>query len=551
MNTKIDKALTNHIEIDTDRIMEDIRRTIAQRNIDNMSLSNILGHGTNGALATHSSSRGLIEPEQLILQPTFQPSDSGQYHVNDLLKYHDGNFVRNAYLAILRRAPDSAGYAHHLEHLRSGRANKIDILSSLCFSAEGKSTGIKIKGLKVPATIQRLRRLPLVGYFISLVIGLLRLPASIRHHARFEAYSLAQQQQIADHINRTHSQLIAYLQQLHTMSIEQRQRTEQMAQGQQLLSDEHKLLNDKYRSMAKEQEKTDASNALLRAEIERLKQQADALRQTIEEQDKQTSQNLQQTRAELVLQERRVSVLLEEARKRLSEDFAPQYLEVMASEDRHLLDGLYASFEDQFRGSREEIKERLKVYLPIIARESITSDVLDVGCGRGEWLEVLREQGVEGRGVDTNRITIERCRNYGLDVVETDALDYLRGVPDDSLRAVTSFHVIEHLPFETLVKFLDESIRTLKRGGLIILETPNPENFMVGSCNFYTDPTHRNPIPSVTLQFLLKARGINRTEIIKLRPWEAARLKGESEVITRFNEYFYGPPDYGIIGWKI
>ncbi len=116
---------------------------------------------------------------------------------------------------------------------------------------------------------------------------------------------------------------------------------------------------------------------------------------------------------------------------------------------------------------------------------------------------------------------------------------------------MTSFHVIEHLPFETLVKFLDESIRTLKRGGLIILETPNPENFMVGSCNFYTDPTHRNPIPSVTLQFLLKARGINRTEIIKLRPWEAARLKGESEVITRFNEYFYGPPDYGIIGWKI
>ena len=88
-------------------------------------------------------------------------------------------------------------------------------------------------------------------------------------------------------------------------------------------------------------------------------------------------------------------------------------------------------------------------------------------------------------------------------------------------------------------------------GGLLILETPNPENFMVGSYSFYADPTHRNPIPSATLQFLLESRGLGRIEVMKLRPWDAAKIDGNTEIIKRFNEYFYSAPDYGIIGWKV
>jgi len=258
----------------------------------------------------------------------------------------------------------------------------------------------------------------------------------------------------------------------------------------------------------------------------------------------------QETRTELVMQERRLTDLLAEWRQPQPGTSHPNE-DLLASEAGHLLDPLYASFEDQFRGDREEIKNRLRVYLPILREAAVAANALDVGCGRGEWLELLKKEGVQARGVDQNRVFVEQCRQVGLEVEEQDALDYLGGLADKSLSVITSFHLVEHLEFEELIRLLDEMIRVLKPGGLLILETPNPENFMVGSYSFYADPTHRNPIPSPTLQFLLESRGLDRVSVMKLRPWDAAKIEGDSEIVKRFNEYFYGAPDYGIVGWKV
>ena len=248
------------------------------------------------------------------------------------------------------------------------------------------------------------------------------------------------------------------------------------------------------------------------------------------------------------MQERRLTVLLEEAQKYPPAALDQPRARVMSNEADHLLDPLYASFEDQFRGSREEIKDRVRAYLK---DAGVIADVLDIGCGRGEWLELLRNEGVQARGVDHNRIFVEQCRHIGLEVMEEDALAYLRSLTENSLNAITSFHLVEHLRFEELIKLLDEIVRTLRSGGLVILETPNPENFIVGSYSFYADPTHRNPIPSPTLKFLLESRGLGRIDVMKLRPWDAAKIDGSTELIKRFNEYFYSAPDYGIIGWKV
>jgi len=197
---------------------------------------------------------------------------------------------------------------------------------------------------------------------------------------------------------------------------------------------------------------------------------------------------------------------------------------------------------------------RMGVFVPwsqVLVDESADCiSTADLGCGRGEWLELLSSEEIEARGVDRNRVFIEECRGNGLNVIEEDALVYLRSLPDSSLNAVTTFHLVEHLPFEMLIKFVDEIVRALKPGGMLIVETPNPENFMVGSCNFYADPTHRNPIPSQTLQFLLEARGLGNINVLKLRPWDAAKIEGDSEIIKRFNEYFYSAPDYGIVARK-
>jgi O-antigen chain-terminating methyltransferase len=217
---------------------------------------------------------------------------------------------------------------------------------------------------------------------------------------------------------------------------------------------------------------------------------------------------------------------------------------------------MYVAFEDQFRGTREDIKERLGVYLPILKEAKVGSEktlILDVGCGRGEWLELLQEEGLQGRGIDLNRVLVGECRRRGLEAFEGEAIAYLRGLPQATLGAVTGFHIIEHLPFNQLVKLFDETVRVLRPGGVAIFETPNPDNVLVGSRNFYFDPTHRNPLPSDTVKFLAEARGLCRVEIINLHPYPAPdRVNdGSLEVAQRFNKYFYGPQDYAVIGWKV
>ncbi|MHB8696934.1 MAG: class I SAM-dependent methyltransferase [Sulfuricaulis sp.] len=245
---------------------------------------------------------------------------------------------------------------------------------------------------------------------------------------------------------------------------------------------------------------------------------------------------------------------LNEQAKQLVKFLDEQKKKTSAIEDEERsLDALYIALEDQFRGSREDIKERQKVFLPLIKRSLIETGglALDIGCGRGEWLELLREQGLLGLGIDTNRFAIIRCRELGLDIVEGNAISYLRTIPSSSLGAVTSFHVVEHLPFNVLMQLFDEIVRTLKTGGVVILETPNPQNVLVGSNNFYYDPTHRNPIPSPTLKFLAEARGIGHVEILNLHPYPESNRVNGSDVAVRFNEYFYGPQDYAIIGYKL
>ena len=138
------------------------------------------------------------------------------------------------------------------------------------------------------------------------------------------------------------------------------------------------------------------------------------------------------------------------------------------------------------RGSTDAIQEAQSVYLPILERAATVSPntpLLDVGCGRGEWLQLLSNKGYACRGVDSNRVMVERCVALELSAVKDDALAYLRAQPDASLGAVSGFHIIEHLPFEVLFELFAESLRALVPGGLIIFETPNPENLLVASQN--------------------------------------------------------------------
>ena len=245
-------------------------------------------------------------------------------------------------------------------------------------------------------------------------------------------------------------------------------------------------------------------------------------------------------------------MFLEEARRRLPEPLDREQLHRLADEAAHLEDARYLTFEDAFRGSREEIKKRVAVYLPVL-REGSGPDrrpILDVGCGRGELLEVLREHGLPASGIDSNRAAVEQCQVRGLDAAASDAFDALAKVPDGTLGALTAIHVVEHLPMDLLFRLLDEALRVLRPGGVAIFETPNPQNVLVGSSTFYIDPTHRNPVHPQTLHYLVEARGMIRVETLLLHPYPVEKRvpDGDSLLARTFNDYFYGPQDYAVIG---
>ncbi|MGI8820646.1 MAG: methyltransferase domain-containing protein [Chthoniobacterales bacterium] len=223
----------------------------------------------------------------------------------------------------------------------------------------------------------------------------------------------------------------------------------------------------------------------------------------------------------------------------------------LAPSDR--LDSFYLSFENRFRGERAEIKNRVRFYLPILAEANAGTSgrpILDVGCGRGEWLELLHETGLEAEGVDLNRAMVAQCEQRKLRATYADALQHLRSLGDASLGAVTGFHIIEHLPLAALMDLFAEARRVLQPGGLAIFESPNCKNLTVGACNFNIDPTHRNPVFPETAQFMLETHGFEQVHLEYLAPADRtpfAENDANSAVLTAL---LYGPQDFAVIARK-
>ncbi|AEH87083.1 methyltransferase domain-containing protein [Mesorhizobium opportunistum] len=183
-------------------------------------------------------------------------------------------------------------------------------------------------------------------------------------------------------------------------------------------------------------------------------------------------------------------------------------------------DDLYKAFEDRFRGSRELVKDRLKIYQPLLAQIPRQAEgptlAIDLGCGRGEWLEILAEAGFDATGVDTNALMAQEATDNGLKIELQDAIDYLSGRPNSSVAVISAFHMVEHVPTDYLIRLLDECNRVLTNDGLLILETPNPENISVGTHTFHLDPTHKSPLPPDLLEFLVGQAEFAETAILRL-----------------------------------
>ncbi len=218
------------------------------------------------------------------------------------------------------------------------------------------------------------------------------------------------------------------------------------------------------------------------------------------------------------------------------------------------LDRLYASFENTFRGTREQIRERVGCYLPLMKKASAGTaerPILDIGCGRGEWIELLGAEGLVAEGVDTNPHTVAYCASLGLPVRLGDGLATLEAAAEESLGAVTAFHVVEHMPFAALAQLFSACHKALKTRGLIVFETPNCNNLLVASQSFYLDPTHLRPIPSLTALFLAQFAGFRDCRIIEINP--PMLVEGWADAVPEvpgLRRLFEAPLDYALIAEK-
>ena len=211
-------------------------------------------------------------------------------------------------------------------------------------------------------------------------------------------------------------------------------------------------------------------------------------------------------------------------------------------------DFFYASLEDAFRGEVEDIKESFLCYIPwVIELKNKFNNhfqVLDLGCGRGEWLCLVKEHGINGIGVDTNSLFIQRCREKDLNVVQEDVFEFLKKQKENSFSMITCFHLIEHLFFSQQYVLLSEIYRVLKPEGMAILETPNPRNILVSSGDFYSDPTHKKPVFPDTLEVLGKHLGFynstafffknNRKELIPITDVQFRDLRDYVDISRDF-----------------
>ncbi|MHB1598206.1 MAG: class I SAM-dependent methyltransferase [Acidimicrobiales bacterium] len=220
-------------------------------------------------------------------------------------------------------------------------------------------------------------------------------------------------------------------------------------------------------------------------------------------------------------------------------------------------ESLEAVFAEAFRGPAPVVRERVRPYLEDLA--GLGGPVLDIGCGRGELLDILAAGGVQAYGIELNAEHVAHCTARGLDVRGEGARAHLAGLSPASLGAVTAIQVVEHLATDELIEIIELAAQAIRPGGVILLETQNPENIVVGASSFYLDPTHRRPIPPALLAFLVGARGFGAVEVRRLEraeqtqglerpkpdePWAEA----VGALVDVVNVHLFSPADYVVVG---
>ena len=408
-------------------------------------------------------------------------------YVVQLLSLDGISFLQSAYVSILGRQIDQVGLDGYLSLLRSG-TSKIRILKDLQRSDEANIPGVRLRGPWLWRLYLKFPRRGRVGSFFSMFDTVIEKGLLISVF-------------LSNYLNRSRAVKVSEV-----------------------------------------QIKSHLAFSLLQDQLNSFARQLSNLNDRIVEVDQSQTLDVEVAALRGQLNYFQHSISLENAQSKNVE---------ISQEKWSSLDAFYVAFEDECRGDQQSIQHQQSRWLDFLPEASTDLIVLDIGCGRGEWLSLLREKGFSVKGLEINAVMQKVCVEKGLDVSCEQALTWLKACEKDSLTAVTAFHVVEHIPFELLLSWATEIYRALEPGGVMIFETPNPENLLVGSHTFYHDPTHKNPLTPTLMQFLARYVGFHKVEIVRLHPYpESAKVKGMDALTERLNGHLCGPQDFGLVAFK-
>jgi O-antigen chain-terminating methyltransferase len=294
-------------------------------------------------------------------------------------------------------------------------------------------------------------------------------------------------------------------------------------------------------TLAAETHEIDRLKALLAAELQAVRRQAEELREHLSGVDLRQTRSVGLVRERMSRTERKLRRLLEASGQRVDESAAPPDDASAAPEFD------YFGLEERFRGSEEAIKTNQRIYLDLVDGHA---PILDVGCGRGEFLVLLRDAGVDARGIDADADMAAFARGEGVDVEQADAIAYLDGLEDGSLGGVFAAQVVEHLPPQTLIRLLELAAAKLRPRGLLVAETINPLS-PLALRSYFADLTHAQPLVPDTLVLLAQHAGFREIETRYLNePDERLAVPDDPLIaanVQRLNELLFGPLDYAIV----
>lgn len=284
--------------------------------------------------------------------------------------------------------------------------------------------------------------------------------------------------------------------------------------------------------------------------VDKLKSEAsqavDTLSQKTQAQLKKLQQELQTSADQLRRQTTEVKSTLEILKKIQKQDDIYETID-------------YFKFQEHMRGSYSKIKAQQQEYVNYFAE---CSNVIDLGCGRGEFLEVLHEHGINATGVDSYGESVNYCRMRGLQVVQGDAIEYLMEQKTESIDGVFAAQLIEHIPMKSLLELCKESYRVMKPESYIILETPNPMCLSVYMNSFYLDPSHKNPVHPHLMEYLMKECGFHDVHVVfpeaskvgyrfpLLDAEHCMNLAEFNDGVNLLSDIMFGSQDYAIIAKK-